>query len=314
MFDDIAFTPSRITLENLSMLADSGARIAEQRACEISELADGVVEFSKELYSSGMGIYEILSLAAEGLLDIASRTMQNGLAIGSAHSDFISSFDRAELSTLYVDRLRASGIGITPSDLLPSTESDGRIVYVKNALADEAYEVFTADLENARVSYVSSFKEAADAVAEGEASYCLLPLEERGGSRLAPVSEIIFRHELRICGITPVFGFDGNADMKYAMLSSGYSVPDISPDDDGYLEVRIRAGEGTALSELISVASYYGISVYRINTQTFDTEETRETYHDIVFRSSGIDFTSLLVYLTLFSSAYVPIGMYKNLE
>ena len=195
MFDDIAFTPSRITLENLSMLADSGARIAEQRACEISELADGVVEFSKELYSSGMGIYEILSLAAEGLLDIASRTMQNGLAIGSAHSDFISSFDRAELSTLYVDRLRASGIGITPSDLLPSTESDGRIVYVKNALADEAYEVFTADLESARVSYVSSFKEAADAVAEGEASYCLLPLEERGGSRLAPVSEIIFRSE-----------------------------------------------------------------------------------------------------------------------
>ena len=163
-------------------------------------------------------------------------------------------------------------------------------------------------------SSAASFKEAADAVADGEASYCLLPLEERGGSRLAPVSEIIFRRDLRICAITPVFGFDGNADMKYALLSSGYSVPELSSDDDGYLEVRISADEGASLSELITVASYYGISVYRINTQTFNAEDFYETYHDVVFRSSGVDFTQLLVYLTLFSSAYVPIGMYKNLE
>ena len=314
MLDDIAFTPSDTTLDNLSVLADSGARIAERRACEISELADSAVEFSKALYSDGMGIYEILSLVSEGLLDIPKTQESDGLALRSAHSDFISAFDRAELATLFVDRLRAAGISITPSDLLPPTERDGRIVYVKNALADEAYDVFTADLEDARVSYVSTFKEAADAVAEGAASYCLLPLEERGGSRLAPVSEIIFRRELRICAITPVFGFDGNADMKYALLSSGYSVPELSSDDDGYLEVRISADESTTLSELISVASYYGISVYRINTQNFDTDGYYENYHDLVFRSSGIDFTPLLVYLTIFSSAYVPIGMYKNLE
>ena len=314
MFDDIAFIPSDITLDNLSALEESGARIVERRACEISELADSVVDFSKELYSEGMGIYEILSLVSAGLGDITAHQITSGLALYSAHSDFVSSFDRAELATLFVDRLRSSGIAIAPRDLLPSEERDGRIVYVKNALADEAYEVFTADLDDARVKYVTSFKEAADAVADGEASYCLLPLEERGGSRLAPVSDIIFRRDLRICAITPVFGFDGNADMKYALLSSGYSVPELSPDDDGYLEIRIRADEGLTLAELITVASYYGISVYRINTQTFDTEEDNETYHDLVFRSSGIDFTPLLVYLTLFSSAYVPIGMYKNLE
>lgn len=314
MFDDIAFVPCDITLDNLSALEESGARIVERRACEISELADSVVDFSKELYSEGMGIYEILSLVSAGLGGITAHQITSGLALSSAHSDFASSFDRAELATLFVDRLRSSGIAIAPRDLLPSEERDGRIVYVKNALADEAYEVFTADLDDARVKYVTSFKEAADAVADGEASYCLLPLEERGGSRLAPVSDIIFRRDLRICAITPVFGFDGNADMKYALLSSGYSVPELSPDDDGYLEIRIRADEGLTLAELITVASYYGISVYRINTQTFDTEEDNETYHDLVFRSSGIDFTPLLVYLTLFSSAYVPIGMYKNLE
>ena len=314
MLDDIVFAPSETTLKNLSTLADSGARITERRACEISELADGMADFSKELYSEGMGVYEILSLAAESISGMGTHHTAGGLALETAHEAFISSFDRAELATLFVDRLRASGIDISPSDLLPSAERDGRIVYVKNALADEAYDVFTADVENARVSYAASFKEAAGAVADGEASYCLLPLEERGGSRLAPVSEIIFRRDLRICAITPVFGFDGNADMKYALLSSGYSVPELSSDDDGYLEVRISADEGASLSELITVASYYGISVYRINTQTFNAEDFYETYHDVVFRSSGVDFTQLLVYLTLFSSAYVPIGMYKNLE
>lgn len=314
MFDEAAFTPSRITLDNLSELSDKGASIAERRACEISELVDGVVGFSRELYSSGMGIYEILSLAAEGLCEPTYGDITESLALSAAHTAFVSAFDRAELSHLYVERLRAAGIEITPSDLLPAAERDGRIVYVKNALADEAYDVFTENIGDPRVIYATSFREAADAVADGSASYCLLPLEERGGSRLAPVSELIFRRELRICGITPVFGFDGNADMKYALLSLGYSVPELSDDDDGYLEVRIRADESASLSELISVASYYGISVYRINTQTFDTDGAEESYHDIVFRSSEVDFTPLLVYLTLFSSAYTPIGMYKNLE
>ena len=314
MLDDVVFSPSNITLDNLTALAKKSARIAEQRACEISELADGALAFSRELYSSGMGIYEILSLVAEGFSATDDTTDGCELALGSAHSGFISSFDRAELALLFVDRLRSAGISISPRDLLPSAESDGRIVYVKNALADEAYDVFTADIENPTVSYAASLKDAADAVASGAASYCLLPLEERGGSRLAPVSEIIFRRDLRICGITPVFGFDGNADMKYALLSSGYFVPEISQDDDGYLEVRIAADADDSLPELISVASYYGISVYRVNTQSFDTDGVSETYHDLVFRSSGADFTPLLVYLTLFSSAYVPIGMYKNLE
>ena len=39
-----------------------------------------------------------------------------------------------------------------------------------------------------------------------------------------------------------------------------------------------------------------------------------ESFHEIVFRSTGCDLTPLLVYLTLFSSAFVPVGMYKNLE
>ena len=314
MFDDVVFTPESVTLDNLTKLAGSGARLAERRACEISELVDSAVEFSLELYSSGMGIYEILSLISDGLADVGRDDTPAGLALPDAHSGFISAFDRAELADLLVKRLRLTGISVDAADMLPATLGDERIVYVKNALADEAYEVLTQDFRDPRVSYVKNFKEAADAVASGDATYCLLPLEERGGVRLAPVSELIFRRELRICGITPVFGYDGNADMKYAILSNGYAVPELLPDDDGYLEIRIKADESGNLGELISVASDFGISVYRINTLTFDTDGESESFHDVVFRSAAGDFTPLLVYLTLFSSEFIPIGMYKNLE
>ena len=314
LLDDVVFTPKSITLDNLTKLAGNGAQLVERRVCEISELVDSAVEFSLELHSSGMGIYEILSLIAEGLNDVGKDGAPAGLALSGAHSSFISAFDRAELADLLVKRLRLAGISVDARDMLPAVIGDEHIAYVRNALADEAYDVLTQDFSDPRVSYFNSFKEAADAVASGDATYCLLPLEERGGTRLALVSELIFRRELRICGITPVFGYDGNADMKYALLSKGYTVPELSADDDGYLEIRIRADEDGNLGEIISVASDFEISVYRINTLTFDTDGENDSFHDVVFRSSAGDFTSLLVYLTLFSSEFIPIGMYKNLE
>ena len=314
MLDDVVFSPSNITLDNLTALAKKSARIAEQRACEISELADGALAFSRELYSSGMGIYEILSLVAEGFSATDDTTDGCELALGSAHSGFISSFDRAELALLFVDRLRSAGISISPRDLLPSVERDGRIVYVKNALADEAYDVFTADIENPTVSYAASLKDAADAVASGAASYCLLPLEERGGSRLAPVSEIIFRRDLRICGITPVFGFDGNADMKYALASKAFSIPEIYEDDDRYLEICLDVSGEVTLSEILTAADLLQILPYRVNTVVFYTEDGQKTNYSIVFKGEGKDYSDLLIYLTLFCGTYVPIGIYKNLE
>ena len=314
MLDDVVFSPESVTLDNLSALADSGVRLTERRACEISELADSAVRFSLELFSSGMGIYEILSLLSAGLDGVGKVDAASELALFGAYADFASAFDRAELAALLVDRLRLAGISVDASDMLPEVSGDERIVYVKNALADEAYDVLTEDFTDPRVSYAGSFGDAVDAVVSGDATYCLLPLEERGGTRLSLISELIFRHELRICSITPVFGYEGNADMKYALMSLGYSVPELSPDDDGYLEIRIRAEENGNLVELLSVASYLGVSVYRINTLTFDTEGATDSFHEIVFRSDKGDFTQLLVYLTLFSSAFIPIGMYKNLE
>ena len=188
------------------------------------------------------------------------------------------------------------------------------MTYVKNALADEAYDVFSQQLSDPRVKYSSTLNDAVRLVSSGEAEYALLPLEERGGARLASVAELLFREDLKINSVTPVFGFEGLADMKYALVSKHFTIPEILPDDDRYLEIRLRADSSVSASELFSAAESLGAFPYRINTLTFDTEDGAYQYYSVVFRDDGKDFTSLLVYLTLFSGAYTPVGIYKNLE
>ena len=315
MLDGEVFIPSEVTVDNLSRLARDGARVNEQRACEISELVDCAVNFSLNLFGSGMGIYEILSLLSDGLPAVTGEDNTcEMLALLRPYPAFLAASDRAEFSRLFVERLSFAGVAITEELLLAERTDDESIAYVKNALADEAYDVFSQELTDPRVSYYKSFKEASDAVARGEASYCILPLEEAGGGRLSSVSEIIYRRDLKINAVTPVFGFDGNADVKYALLSESFTVPELSPDDDGYLEIRVKQGCEPALSELLLVADYYGVSVYRVSTERFDDEGEASVFYNLVFKSTGGGFTELLVYLTLFSSVFVPIGMYKNLE
>ena len=102
--------------------------------------------------------------------------------------------------------------------------------------------------------------------------------------------------------------------MKYALVSNHFTVPKFVADDDRYLEIRLRADLSIPLSELFSAADTLGLSLYRVNTIYFDTEDGAIAHYSIVFRDEGKDFSALLVYLTLFSGAYTPVGIYKNLE
>ena len=315
MIDDVTFVPSDVTLSNLSAIAKAGFITSERRVCEIFELASYAVRFSLDLYAAGMGVYEILSLISDGLsTGFDTDFGDDALALAKAYPSFIGTSDRAEFARLYVKEMREAGVTIDEFVLLNEPIKDKSVVYVKNSLADEAYDVLTQEIKDLRVSYAAGFKEAADAVTSMSSTFCLLPLEEQRGTRLSSISDILYRRDFKINAVTSVFGFDGNADMKYALLSASFVVPTILRDDDGYFEIRIKDEGDLALSEILSVADCYGISLYRVSTERFENEGELSTYYSIVFKNTGGGFTDLIVYLTLFSSDFVPIGMYKNLE
>ncbi len=310
MRDDEFGIPTSVNFNNLDKLMSSGEIIAERRICEISELADIAVNLSSELRAEGMGIYEILSLISD---EMAFSTPQSE-NLNSSFLKLSELSDKAAFCELYVQRMKKNGLPVSESELLQEFSVPSTFIYVKNPLSDEAYDVFSQEFKDPRLRYAKSLKEAVKAVGDGEVSYCLLPLEERGGARLSSITELIFGNDLKINSVTPVFGSDGTVDMKYALVSKYFSLPKIKKDDDMYLEICLSCSGTVSLSDILSAANIYGISPYRVNTFVIYNEDGQNTNYSIVFRKEGCDFTTLLVYLTLYADSFVPIGIYKNLE
>ena len=317
MLLDGVYLKNEATEYNMKTLSDTQARLMEQRICELAELAEDAAVAASELLAEGCGVYEILGILSDGVYlspaDVHSHAMAENISRLHSYAASVESKDKAVLAELLVMRLSEHGITLTESDFLPQGSGDETFVYVKNRLADEAYDVFSQDFADPHLRYETSLRDAARAVSQGRAEYCLLPLEEHGGARLPSVAALLFAEDLKICSVTPVFGFDGSADMKYALASRHFNVPDVSSDDDRYLEIRISASSSD-LAELFSAASHLDTTVYRVNTVTFDTEDGEVQYYTAVFRRGGADFCTLLTYLTLFCPSYTAVGIYNNLE
>lgn len=318
MAEDTIFSIHETVLSNMKKLSEEQSILEELRVYELHDIAIAMAQTSAELYEEGLNAYEILSLLSESL-DLGEYPLSGETAdcykhlVEKTHFN-VQRSDRIALTELYLELVAKRFHPLTEGDFLPGTERGESFTYVRNSFSDEAYDVFSQDFDDPKVRYSKSFKEAAASVASGEVTYCLLPLEERGGVRLHTVSELIFRNDFKINSVIPVFGVDGNADIKYALVSKSFTVPERKEDDDMYLEIRLGVNTDSMLSEIFSAVDSFGMSVYRVNTLTFDTEGERETYLSVVIKGGKEDFTPVLTYMTLFLRDFVPVGIYKNLE
>ena len=318
MQNEYVFTTDPVTVDNLVELSRLQSVLDERRVCELHEAAISLTDGILEYYESGMNVYELLSLLSGGI-DLGSGevhryALKENISRLNGYLAAASSLDRTVFCELLLRSLRERDIVIGEVDFLPSSSASETFVYVRNAYADEAYDVFSQDFRDPRVTYARDFKDAVGRVVDGSVTYALLPLEERGGNRIQTVAQLIFANELKINSVTPVFGFDGNADMKYAIVSRHFTVPRRRQSDDRYLEIRLAQDASMTLAALLSVGEYFGHSLYRVSSISFDTEDGARQFYSIVLRDDGTDFTHLLVYLTLFTDSYTPVGMYKNLE
>lgn len=318
MSEDMTFSVCDAVLSNLERLSREQSIISEQRMLELYDIALPMVDRSIVLLNDGLEIYEMLSVLSDEIASLeyplSDETTPELRGLVEKNLSYLVYSDREMLTEIYLKILAERGYSITECDFLPSADSEETFTYVRNGFSDEAYDVFSQDFDDPKVKYSSTFKECSQAVSSGDVTYCLLPLEERGGARLPTVSEIIFRNDFKINSVIPVFGPDGNADLKYALVSKSFTVPKRLRDDDLYLEIRIGVTEDSPLTEVFGAVKHFGMSVYRVNTVIFDTEGDEETYFSIVIKDLGNSFAPLLSYLTLFLRDFVPVGIYKNLE
>ena len=304
-------------IENLRALSATASMNYEARICEMREYIGETIARLTEEYGTLDNIYELLSILSDEELCFIGETHNEPLLVNEDRlrrfSECVYLTDRALIPELILEALASVGLSATESDFLEEGVGSEIIAYVKNPLADEAYEVFASELSDPRAVYCDSFKEAIRAVADGRCGYCILPLEESGGVRLQSISELLYKSDLKINSVTPVFGFDGSADMKYALVSRGFRI-DSDSEDDRYLEIRLPVDSEPSLDELLRAARSLGHSTYRVNTLTAREPDGEESYYSVVFRDGGDGFCGLLIYLTLFSDSYTAVGVYTNLE
>lgn len=315
MTEEFDFSFNQVNVRNISSIGQKMAELEEQRILELyelaSEIADSLLHFRGE-----MNVCDMLTLLSEDLHfqkgDVHQFALNVNLQRLNSFLSALSIRDRILFTDLLVERLRFLEIEVNTAVFLPENDSPEIFTYVKNSLSDEAYDVFSEDFFDPKLKYSLSLKEAAALAAEGSVTYALLPLEEAGGERLHTASELIFRQDLKINRVTPVFGLDGSVDMKFALVSKGFTVPKIEKDDDVYFEIRVSIS--SSISEILLAAENFAASVYRINTLSFNTDGEDESFYSIVFKSNTGNFTELIAYLTLFIDSYTPVGVYKNLE
>ena len=317
MLLESAWFKTDIAEENLALLGEREAGFAERRTLELRELARGAAEAVRSLITDGLSADEAIRTVLVG----DGERVACGDDIYSANVSFVEHYlsalfasDKAVFAKIFVNSLSECGIVLSEADFLPEGTGEELVVYVKNKLADEAFDVFSEELDDPRVMYAKDFREAARAVSRGDAAYCLLPLEEGQGVRIPSVSSLLYSEDLKINSVTPVFGPDGGADMKYALISRYFSVPAIQEDSDRYFEFRLGEINTDTISSILSAASLFGASVYRINSAVITTDSGTEEGITLVLSGTGIDFTPLIVYLTVFMPAFVAVGIYDNIE
>lgn len=315
MLED-AFLPPSVNVENIRFLAQKQSLLQERRICELSELADAAASYLREMGMGGMPVADALPLLS--MSDGAVESIHEGALAAcvpalSLSQRYLSSLDKIIFISLLSERLAAMQLALSEEDFLPPVAAKETFTYVKNFYADEAYDVFSQSFSDPRLFYSDSLRDAVSAVEEGRCGYCLLPLEEKGGVRLAGVSQMLYQSDLRIASVTPVYGYGEETDLTYALISRGFLIPPVNREDDRYLELRLPK-ECAALSELIFAAEAFSAKVYRIHSMRLLCEGRPCDFTSLVFRAEGRDFSHLLAYLFAFVKGFSPVGIYSNLD
>lgn len=289
----------------------------ELRHCELALSAEAVADTVRDLWRGGMRIQEISALLSP-CVRLPHAVLSPELpTAGMAPLRFRANLHRRADEITFVQQLYqhvgVRGIPQAPNAFLPTEEKSADAALVRNLLSEEAFDVFSQERTELRAVAAMSFAEAVELLRRGDVGYCLLPLEQRG-KRLSATEELIHRNDLKIVAVTPVFGFDGSAEMTYALLSLSFEPVEIGEGDDLYLECTLAKDAACLLSDVLVAAEGLGISLYRTDEVAYRAEEGRQPMHAFVLRDRTDTVSEFLWYISLFASDVTPIGLYKNLE
>ncbi len=210
-------------------------------------------------------------------------------------------------------RLHPKDPALRPEELflqneLPPAGAHGKIAFVRNRYNERAYEQFSERLIGAKPLYVSDFSEACDSVYNGQASYCILPIENSTNGRLFGFYAMIDRYELKICATAEIEGNDTAESVRYALVGRS-ALRSLSRAQPCVLECSLTREDGSRLSELLTASAALGATVGKIDFLPLEYDHSFYRAF-FTFRLSAADAPAFGLYLSLSYPNYTPIGFY----
>jgi len=207
------------------------------------------------------------------------------------------------------------------------TFARGNIAYQHSIYTDEAFFHFSRVLPTARAVYSDSFSGVCEQVFNGLCEYCILPLENTQDGKLVRFYNLIQKYELKIVLTCSVTTSDNRYSTTFGLCRRGLLWPALMlPDKPFSFEFLFwQEPEHASLGELLTAASACSLSPVRADCLPRSDEEIligagypfalhfealpRDGAHGTTER----DFLAFLLYLSVHSPTYLPLGIYQHL-
>ena len=204
----------------------------------------------------------------------------------------------------------------------------GNIAYQHSIYTDEAFLHFSRVLPTARAVYSDSFSGVCEQVFNGLCEYCILPLENTQDGKLVRFYNLIQKYELKIVLTCSVTTSDNRHSTTFGLCRRGLLWPQlVLPDKPFSFEFLFwQEPEHVSLGELLTAASACSLSLLRADCLPRSDEEIligagypfalhfeALSGHDTAHWTTERDFLAFLLYLSIHSPTYLPLGIYQHL-
>ena len=309
---------TEIALRNLSELEDRLTLIIEERLAHIDELSGAIVTDGEEI-----DIIKsiILSLKSESFCDSQKIIDKNHKSINSIYSalslrerlliceaicNTYSSGEKIGYDTFFANEEKES-----------SSDSEGRIAYLKSSYNDTAFLEFSHLLPSARASYFDSIANVCESVYNGTCEYCILPLETSSDGKLSSFYDLILKYGFNICAVYDLHHAESSKYTRYGLVGKKSDVKGSNLKTKSrirFLEFAFEEDSYPSTVDILSAAQFCSMKLRRIDTlSNSSVRSSKSPLICPVLRVDSADLNTFLTFMAIDCPSFKLLGIYTQI-
>ncbi len=317
-----------VITQNLEYIFRAEASVYERKFAHLKERAD-IIARSLKAHIGCDDIMQALSSsyeAADIYADMCGEKQSFGelFAEVNKRAAYALSENTAKLDELYICKCIAEydGREYEKSDIIEwlseneeqaetAAARDRRVSFVRGNGSGRAFERFAKYVPGVLAEYEDDFRRALEAVANGETTFAIVPIENSFDGRLNSFYRLMEKYALSIVLAADIPSDDYESSTKFALVYKKLDV--IEAEGEELFECKITLREPAELADIINAAAYFGADVCKVYSLPLSSGG-RENSFDIIFGLDGANIAGLFCYLMLKYPHLSPIGVYTLLE